>query len=448
MRTTTPMQSNRPSLATPGITNLVTPCTSSSDAMAVPPFSLHNSLPASWVSALNGAVAAGLIPNIPQSTGMPNQSPTYPAGFDPTSPNCVAPGDVASAPDGVFASSFDDGPTQFSPTLLEFLESQGKTTTHFMIGVNILQNPTQFESIFNAGHDIAVHTYTHPYMTTLSNLDLVAQFGWTMQIIYDSTGGRVPKYWRPPYGDTDMRVRAIAKEIFGLTTVVWNHDSADWAQTATPPIETALTGFLASPKHPGLIILEHELTNITVSGFIEAYPLIQQNGWNCQSLIKASGNGATYQNAQGDTGAYDEFKFELEFEFNQFEHEHERQYEYQFVLLDFFILLYELISFRLVDVSVRHDDIYQPVNYADDPDERRTVLVHSKPTHTRRAVFEHRHLLHHARCIAVFMTLGLIFAFILILILIRLHPHLHLHPHTSLLLTSSNLPHERVELEL
>ncbi|PPQ75864.1 hypothetical protein CVT26_000279 [Gymnopilus dilepis] len=265
----------------------------------------NSNLPAAWVNALNGAIAAGLIPNIPQSTGMPNMSPTYPSGFDPTSPTvcsftyqCVAPGDIASAPAGVFASSFDDGPTQFSPTLLDFLESNGHTTTHFMIGVNILQNPNQFLSILNAGHDIAVHTYTHPYMTTLSNMDLLAQFGWTMQIIHDSTGGRVPKYWRPPYGDVDVRVRAIAKEIFGLTTVVWNHDSADWAQTTTAPIETAMTGFLASPKDPGLIILEHELTNVTVSGFIEAYPMIQQNGWNFQSLAHIVGDGRTYQNAQ------------------------------------------------------------------------------------------------------------------------------------------------------
>ena len=72
--------------------------------------------------------------------------------------------------------------------------------------------------------DIAVHTWTHPYMTTLSNLELVGEFGWTMEIIHNSTGGRLPKYWRPPYGDSDNRVRAIAKEVFGLTTVIWNQE--------------------------------------------------------------------------------------------------------------------------------------------------------------------------------------------------------------------------------
>jgi hypothetical protein len=55
-------------------------------------------------------------------------------------------------------------------------------------------------------------------MTTLSNADVVAQLGWTLQVIYDSTGGRLAWFWRPPYGDVDMCVTAIAKEVFGLTT--------------------------------------------------------------------------------------------------------------------------------------------------------------------------------------------------------------------------------------
>jgi chitin deacetylase len=66
-------------------------------------------------------------------------------------------------------------------------------------------------------------------MTTLSNLDVVAQFGWTMELIHNSTGGRLPKFWRPPYGDTDVRVKAIAQEIFGLTTILWNQEYVPFA---------------------------------------------------------------------------------------------------------------------------------------------------------------------------------------------------------------------------
>ena len=60
-------------------------------------------------------------------------------------------------------------------------------------------------------------------MTTLPNADVVAQLGWTLQVIYNSTEGRLARYWRPPYGDIDARVSAIAREVFGLTAVLWNH---------------------------------------------------------------------------------------------------------------------------------------------------------------------------------------------------------------------------------
>jgi chitin deacetylase len=111
-----------------------------------------------------------------------------------------------------------------------------------MIGINIIQNPSAFQAAFMAGHDIGVHTWTHPYMTTLSNLDVVAQvsdsdtviskshptlkLGWTAELIRNSTGGRLPRFWRPPYGDSDNRVRAIAKEVVSASSpdvqpVIW-----------------------------------------------------------------------------------------------------------------------------------------------------------------------------------------------------------------------------------
>jgi chitin deacetylase len=74
-------------------------------------------LPQRWVDALNAAVAAGNIPNIPVSSNQPNTNPVYPQGFDPNGPQvcsasykCRSPGDIWDAPAGVFASAFDDGP--------------------------------------------------------------------------------------------------------------------------------------------------------------------------------------------------------------------------------------------------------------------------------------------------------------------------------------------------
>ena len=44
-----------------------------------------------------------------------------------------------------------------------------------MIGGNIISKPDQFKAASNANHHITVHTYTHPYMTTLNNTDVVLQ---------------------------------------------------------------------------------------------------------------------------------------------------------------------------------------------------------------------------------------------------------------------------------
>ena len=74
-------------------------------------------LPQAWVQALDAAVKAGKIPDIPQSTNRPNTNPVYPAGFNPNGPEvcsatykCRDEDDIWDAPNGTYAASFDDGP--------------------------------------------------------------------------------------------------------------------------------------------------------------------------------------------------------------------------------------------------------------------------------------------------------------------------------------------------
>ncbi|KAJ7032460.1 chitin deacetylase [Mycena alexandri] len=267
-------------------------------------------LPTEWVDALNAAVARGAIPNIPPSTSSDGNNPVYPNRLDPNGPEvcsstekCRIDGDIWDAPAGYVGISFDDGPEAGTETLLTFLDQKKQQVTHFMIGSNLIFQPNDFLAAFNRGDDIAVHTWTHPQMTTKNNLEVVAELGWTMKIIHDSTGGRVPKFWRPPYGDSDKRVTAIAKEVFGLTTIIWNQDTEDWSLTNTPPgtspakIKASMQQWLTGPKSPGLIILEHELSVDSVNSFIAAYPVMQQNNWQLVSLAQLMGGNASYFNA-------------------------------------------------------------------------------------------------------------------------------------------------------
>ncbi|THH33691.1 hypothetical protein EUX98_g615 [Antrodiella citrinella] len=267
--------------------------------------------PQPWTDALNAAVTAGKIPDIPPSKAT-GGNPVYPNGLDPNSAQVCSstykcntnPDVIWNAPDGVVGLAFDDGPQPASDQLYAFLQQNNEHATHFFIGINILNNANEFITAFETlEDDIAVHTWTHPYMTTLSNDDVVAQLGYTMELIHNSTGGRLPRYWRPPYGDSDNRVAAIAKEIFGLTTVVWNQDTEDWSipsgGTTNAIVQASMTKWLTGPKSPGLIILEHELYPQTVQAFMSAYPLMKQNGWKTMSVAQIQ--NASYQNSANDS---------------------------------------------------------------------------------------------------------------------------------------------------
>jgi chitin deacetylase len=76
-----------------------------------------NAMPQAWTDALNNAVQAGQIPNIPPSVLNPQGLATYPNNFSPTSPQvcsgaylCRIPGQIWDAPPGVLGVAFDDGP--------------------------------------------------------------------------------------------------------------------------------------------------------------------------------------------------------------------------------------------------------------------------------------------------------------------------------------------------
>ena len=276
--------------------------------------------PKEWLDALDAATAAGKIPSIAPAMNQ-DGSPVYAnnAGFDPntcswTVTKCVTPNDIVNAPANHMAVGFDDGPTGNSDDLYNFLHQYNQSATHFMIGSNVLSYPQQFAHAVKLGNQhFAVHTWSHQLCTTLTNQQLVAELGWTMQIIADYSGGYIPKFWRPPQGDIDNRVRAIAEEIFGLTNVLWNHDTNDWClddqggsscPNEVPGKDAASVAAAASagihgPKSPGLIMLEHELTHASIKVFKDYFPSIKSLGWSPSNIADLF-NLPWYKNAWND----------------------------------------------------------------------------------------------------------------------------------------------------
>lgn len=184
--------------------------------------------------------------------------------------------------------------------LSDFLEQKQMSThaTHFMIGGSIVENYTQFDTVFNRGGQIAAHTWSHPRLTTLTSEQVVGEIGWTLQVIYDRTGGRIPAFWRPPYGDLDNRVRDIASKVFGVKAVTWNSDTNDWKipTQGKKPVEDVFEQWATGPKQVGHNTLMHEINPATVEVFISKFDTLVNNGWKIQSIAEAT-NSPMYLNA-------------------------------------------------------------------------------------------------------------------------------------------------------
>src|ERR1700679_239695 len=60
------------------------------------------------------------------------------------------------------ALTFDDGPSESTPDLLEYLEQEGVVATFFQCGMHVKRLPHIAGQVAAAGHEIGNHSYSHP----------------------------------------------------------------------------------------------------------------------------------------------------------------------------------------------------------------------------------------------------------------------------------------------
>src|SRR5580704_5688945 len=60
------------------------------------------------------------------------------------------------------ALTFDDGPCESTPQLLEILQKHNARATFFMCGKNVERLPHIARAVADAGHEIGNHSDTHP----------------------------------------------------------------------------------------------------------------------------------------------------------------------------------------------------------------------------------------------------------------------------------------------
>lgn len=157
-----------------------------------------------------------------------------------------------STAEKVVALTFDDGPKPgVTEPLLEILKQERVPATFFVIGRHVIEYPELTRQIYDAGMEIANHSYTHPNLTKLSAGDVTREVMQTQAAVQAVTG-KAPRFLRPPGGNWNPKVASVVRS-WGLTPCMWTVDVYGSEVIGAQQVADAV---LAQVK-PGSIILMH-----------------------------------------------------------------------------------------------------------------------------------------------------------------------------------------------
>ncbi|KAG8760942.1 chitin deacetylase, partial [Serendipita sp. 396] len=265
-----------------------------------------------WLKEIEGVT----IPNLkPTKDGSCESDPEFAleAGADGrcwwTCGGCVRETDIDGCQNRErWGLTFDDGPSEYTPKLLTYLQSIDTLATFYLVSSRVISFPQTVQTQVMMGHEISVHTWSHHPLTSLTNEQVVAELGWSRQAIKDVTGV-TPLTFRPPFGDFDDRIRAIANAM-NLTPVVWSTvgtnlkaDTEDFEVPAGLATSTdTVTQFrntlavVEGEADAGIITLEHDLFQETVDlaiGFTLpdaiSRPGPSERGWSLGTVAQCRG---------------------------------------------------------------------------------------------------------------------------------------------------------------
>ena len=110
-------------------------------------------------------------------------------------------------PSKYIALTFDDGPNLTTTCrILDIMKKHGVAGSFFVVGSSINdQSAEAMRKAIKQGCDIQNHSFSHPYMTKLTNEQILDEVKRTSELIEKHTGTK-PAYFRAPYIDVDERM--------------------------------------------------------------------------------------------------------------------------------------------------------------------------------------------------------------------------------------------------
>ena len=183
------------------------------------------------------------------------------------------------------ALTFDDGPSESTPALLNLLAQHEVRATFFMCGVNVRRLPAVARAVVAAGHEVGNHTDSHPRLDFQSKEFIYRELAVAQETI-QQVAGVTPMLFRAPYGVRWFGLRR-AQERLHLLGVMWTVIGRDWRWKAP-----RISRLLLRRARNGCIICLHDGRRTAkapdIGATLEAVeyviPLLKERGFHFETV--------------------------------------------------------------------------------------------------------------------------------------------------------------------
>lgn len=197
----------------------------------------------------------------------------------------VCPPVRCAQPESLVALTFDDGPSgRFTRRLLQGLAERNVCATFLLCGYRMEVYPQLTKQIFDVGHEIGLHGYSHQAMHTMSRQQLRREIRDTLALLPEDCH---PAFLRPPGGQCGTVTTSTALEM-DLPLLCWSVDPRDWE---TNDVKTIVDRVLRQTSD-GDVILLHDMSDSSVTAALEIVDRLQARGFRfvtVSQLAKAKG---------------------------------------------------------------------------------------------------------------------------------------------------------------
>jgi cellulose synthase/poly-beta-1,6-N-acetylglucosamine synthase-like glycosyltransferase/peptidoglycan/xylan/chitin deacetylase (PgdA/CDA1 family)/spore germination protein YaaH len=164
--------------------------------------------------------------------------------------------------DKVIALTFDDGPSRlYTPPILDVLKEKGVKASFFVLGTAAAMEPAILKRIYDEGHDIGNHTFTHPDLSEIPSAQLDLELNATQRVLESRLGIRTALF-RPPFvrdiePETSTQARTLlSSAALGYITIGQRIDPLDWGRPGVDEIVRRTVSY--ATLRSGNVVLLHD----------------------------------------------------------------------------------------------------------------------------------------------------------------------------------------------